>query len=200
MTPAELSAAVLAAVRAAVDAGDLSVEPPATVRVERPKVREHGDYATSVALQLAKPAGLPPRKVAEAIAGPLRGTHGVASVDVAGPGFLNITLEAAAQGELARTVVRAGGTYGRTSTLAGQTVNLEFISANPTGPLHLGHTRWAAVGDALGRVLSAAGARVTREFYVNDSGRQIDLFAESLSARYLQRFGREADVPEGGYH
>lgn len=195
MTPAELSAAVLAAVRAAVDAGDLSVEPPATVRVERPKVREHGDYATSVALQLAKPAGLPPRKVAEAIAGPLRGTHGVASVDVAGPGFLNITLEAAAQGELARTVVRAGGTYGRTSTLAGQTVNLEFISANPTGPLHLGHTRWAAVGDALGRVLSAAGARVTREFYVNDRGAQMDLFGASLMAAAQGR-----PVPENGYH
>ncbi|MGH8969686.1 MAG: arginine--tRNA ligase [Actinomycetes bacterium] len=195
MTPAELSAAVLAAVRAAVDAGDLSVEPPATVRVERPKVREHGDYATSVALQLAKPAGLPPREVAEAIAGPLRGTHGVASVDVAGPGFLNITLEAAAQGELARTVVRAGGTYGRTSTLAGQTVNLEFISANPTGPLHLGHTRWAAVGDALGRVLSAAGARVTREFYVNDRGAQMDLFGASLMAAAQGR-----PVPENGYH
>ncbi|HEX6937731.1 MAG TPA: arginine--tRNA ligase, partial [Actinomycetes bacterium] len=158
MTPAELSTAVQAAIQAAVDAGDLFVPVPETVKVERPKVREHGDYATSVAMQLAKPAGRPPREVAEAIAARLRQRDGVASVDVAGPGFLNITLDSAAQGELARTIVTAGSDYGRTETLGKQRINLEFVSANPTGPVHIGGVRWAAVGDALSRLLRAAGA------------------------------------------
>ncbi len=182
MTPAELATAVRAAVQAAVDAGDLVVPVPGEVRVERPKVKEHGDYATSVALQLAKPAGKPPREVAEAVATRLRDAAGVAAVDVAGPGFLNITLDSAAQGELARTVVEAGEAYGRSTELAGQHFNLEFVSANPTGPLHLGHVRWAAVGDALARVLEAAGADVTREYYFNDAGVQIDRYARSLLA------------------
>ena len=182
MTPAELATAVRTAVQAAVDAGDLVVPVPGEVRVERPKVKEHGDYATSVALQLAKPAGKPPREVAEAVATRLRDAAGVAAVDVAGPGFLNITLDSAAQGELARTVVEAGDAYGRSTELAGQHFNLEFVSANPTGPLHLGHVRWAAVGDALARVLEAAGADVTREYYFNDAGVQIDRYARSLLA------------------
>ena len=182
MTPAELATAVRTAVQAAVDAGDLVVPVPGEVRVERPKVKEHGDYATSVALQLAKPAGKPPREVAEAVATRLRDAAGVAAVDVAGPGFLNITLDSAAQGELARTVVDAGEAYGRSAELAGQHFNLEFVSANPTGPLHLGHVRWAAVGDALARVLEAAGADVTREYYFNDAGVQIDRYARSLLA------------------
>jgi arginyl-tRNA synthetase len=194
VTPAELSAAVLAAVRAAVDSGDLTVPVPGSVRVERPKVRSHGDYATSVALQLAKPAGRPPREVAEAVAGPLRRTGGIAGVDVAGPGFLNITLDSAAQGELARTVVEAGDAYGRSTDLAGQWLNLEFVSANPTGPLHLGHVRWAAVGDALGRVLQTAGAEVTTEYYFNDAGIQVDAFAASLDAA-----ARGLPTPESGY-
>lgn len=194
MTPAELSAAVLAAVRTAIEAGDLAVATPAEVKVERPKVKEHGDYATSVALQLAKPAGRPPREVAEAIAAPLRATPGVAKVDVAGPGFLNITLDSAAHGELARTIVTAGEGYGRSSALAGQRLNLEFVSANPTGPLHLGHVRWAAVGDALGRVLAAAGAEVTTEYYFNDAGNQVDNFAASLDAA-----ARGLPTPENGY-
>ena len=142
MTPADLSSAVRAAVQAAVDSGDLTVAVPDEVRIERPKVKEHGDYATSVALQLAKPAGRPPREVAEALAVRLREAPGFAAVDVAGPGFLNITLDSAAQGEIARTVVSAGSDYGRGDTLAKQQINLEFISANPTGPLHLGHARW----------------------------------------------------------
>ena len=182
MTPAELSSAVRAAVQAAVDAGDLAVPVPDDVRVERPKVKEHGDYATSVALRLAKPAGRPPREVAELVAARLRDASGVASVDVAGPGFLNIILDAAAQGELARTVVTAGPAYGTGTTSAGHRYNLEFVSANPTGPLHLGHVRWAAVGDALGRVLEATGAEVTREYYFNDAGVQIDRYAQSLMA------------------
>ena len=194
MTPAELSAAVRDAVQAAVDAGALTVPVPEAVKVERPKVREHGDYATSVALQLAKPAGRPPREVAEAVAEPLRRVAGVAAVDVAGPGFLNITLDSAAQGELARTVVTAGADYGRSGVMAGQRVNLEFVSANPTGPVHLGAVRWAAVGDALGRILAAAGSDVTREYYFNDAGSQIDRFARSLLAA-----ARGKPTPEDGY-
>ena len=182
MTPAELSAAVRDAVQATVDAGDLSVPVPGSVKVERPKVREHGDYATSVALQLAKPAGRPPREVAETVATRLRRLPGIAAVDVAGPGFLNITLDSAAHGELARTVVTAGSAYGSSDLNAGHRYNLEFVSANPTGPLHLGHVRWAAVGDALGRILEATGAGVVREYYFNDAGVQIDRFAMSLLA------------------
>jgi arginyl-tRNA synthetase len=194
VTPADLSAAVLAAVRAAVDSGDLTAPVPESVRIERPKVKEHGDYATSIALQLAKPAGRPPREVAETIARQLSQAPGVARVDVAGPGFLNITLDSAAQGELARTVVTAGESYGRTTTMAGHRFNLEFISANPTGPLHLGHVRWAAVGDALARVLEASGADVTREYYFNDAGVQIDRYAQSLLAAV-----KGEPTPEGGY-
>jgi arginyl-tRNA synthetase len=194
VTPAELSAAVRAAVQATVDAGDLAVPVPAEVRIERPRVKEHGDYATSVALQLAKPAGRPPREVAEAVATRLRETAGVAAVDVAGPGFLNITLDAAAQGALAQTVVDAGDGYGRSEVSAGHRFNLEFVSANPTGPLHLGHVRWAAVGDALGRILEATGAEVVREYYFNDAGVQIDRFAMSLLAA-----AKDEPTPADGY-
>jgi arginyl-tRNA synthetase len=198
MTPEELAASVLAAVRDAVAAGDLGLDVsavPTEVTVERPRNRNHGDYATNVALRLAKSAGRPPRQVAEALAVRLRDLPGVAAVDVAGPGFLNVTLDAAAQGELARAIVTAGETYGRSDTLAGQRVNLEFISANPTGPLHLGHSRWAAVGDAMARVIEAAGAEVTREFYINDRGVQMDRFGESLMAAAHGR-----PTPTDGYH
>jgi arginyl-tRNA synthetase len=181
-------------VRASIDAGELAVAVPDTVVVERPKNREHGDYATNVALRLAKPAGKPPRAVAELLAARLADVPGIAAVEIAGPGFLNVRLDAAAQGELARAIVAAGESYGTSEAFAKQTINLEFVSANPTGPLHLGHTRWAAVGDALGRVLSAAGAQVTREFYVNDAGSQMDKFAASLAARALGE-----QPPEDGY-
>ena len=194
MTPDELSTAVRTAVQSAVDAGDLAVAVPGEVRVERPRVKEHGDYATSVALQLAKAAGLSPREVAEAVALRLRASSGVARVDVAGPGFLNITLDSAAQGELARTVVSAGRDYGRGDAMAGLRVNLEFVSANPTGPIHLGATRWAAAGDALGRIFSAQGADVTREYYFNDHGVQIDRFARSLLSA-----AKGEPRPEDGY-
>jgi arginyl-tRNA synthetase len=194
MTPDELSAAVRAAVQAVVDGGDLAVAVPAEVRVERPKVKEHGDYATSVALQLAKPAGRPPREVAELVAARLREAGGVGVVEVAGPGFLNITLDSAAQGELARTVVSAGQAYGSSTASAGHRFNLEFVSANPTGPLHLGHVRWAAVGDALARILQLTGAEVVREYYFNDAGVQIDRFAASLFAA-----AKGEPTPEDGY-
>ncbi|MDP9221874.1 MAG: arginine--tRNA ligase [Actinomycetota bacterium] len=183
-----------AAVRAAVGRGDLAITVPERVTVERPKVRAHGDYATNVALQVAKGAGRPPREVAELIAAELRQHAEVKAVDVAGPGFLNITLAGDALGGIARTVVDAGQAYGRTNELAGQRINLEFVSANPTGPIHLGHTRWAAVGDALGRLLTASGAEVTREFYINDAGAQISRFAASL---YAAAIGEQ--TPSNGY-
>jgi arginyl-tRNA synthetase len=194
VTPVELSAAVVAALREVVDAGDLSVPVPETVTVERPKNRDHGDYATNVALQLAKAAGKPPRAIAELLAGRLTAVAGVKKVEIAGPGFLNITLNAAAQGELARTIVLAGTEYGHGDALDGQNINLEFVSANPTGPIHIGGVRWAAVGDALARTLRASGAQVVTEYYVNDAGVQIDRFAESLWA-----LANGKTVPEDGY-
>ena len=197
MTPDQLADATRTAVLAAVADGALVLDAaavPDEITVERPRNPEHGDYATNVALQLAKAAGVAPRVIAEAVAERMRTTEGVARVDVAGPGFLNITLDAATLGELARTVVTAGESYGRTDSLAGTSFNVEFISANPTGPIHLGHARWAAVGDAIARVLEAAGAGVTREFYINDRGVQMDKFGMSLEARALG-----TEVPEGGY-
>ena len=194
MTPEDLSAAIRAALVDAVDAGQLTVSVPEEIRVERPRSKEHGDWATNIALQLAKPAGLPPRAVAELLAARLGEVDGIASVDIAGPGFLNITLDAASAGELARSIVEAGPDYGTGDLLAGKKVNLEFVSANPTGPIHLGGTRWAAVGDALARVLAAAGADVTREYYFNDHGAQIDRFARSLLAA-----ARGDEAPEDGY-
>ncbi|MEU4364019.1 arginine--tRNA ligase [Promicromonospora sp. NPDC023987] len=197
MTPTELSEALSAALAAAVADGTLALPAdavPASVHVERPRQREHGDWATNVALQLAKKAGTTPRALAEDLAARLGATPGIKSVGVAGPGFLNITLDAATAGELARTIVEAGAAYGRGKALAGQVINLEYISANPTGPLHIGHTRWAALGDSLGRILRAAGAEVAAEYYINDAGAQMDRFGESVLAR-----ATGGEVPEGGY-
>ena len=199
VTPEQLSLAVSACLTDAVTAGELRLSegtPLASeVRVERPRTRDHGDWSTNVALQIAKAAAVPPREVAALLARRLGEVDGIKSVEVAGPGFLNIVLDAAAAGEIVRTIVDAGASYGDNATMSGHIVNLEFVSANPTGPLHIGHTRWAALGDALGRVLTAAGADVTREFYVNDAGTQMDKFGESVLARL---HGRE--VAEDGYH
>ena len=164
------------------------------MRVERPKGREHGDWSTNIALQLAKQAGVPPRELATTLAARLGEVEGIAAVDVAGPGFLNITLEAASAGELARSIVEGGASYGTNDTLAGHVINLEFVSANPTGPLHIGHTRWAALGDAIRRLLVASGAQVTAEHYTNDAGNQMDLFGASIVAR-----ATGGEIPEGGY-
>jgi arginyl-tRNA synthetase len=194
VNPAALSAAIRACLTVAVDEGELTVDVPDEIRVERPKQREHGDWSTNVALQLAKQAGKPPREVAGVVAARLGELPGVKSVEVAGPGFLNIVLDAAAAGELARTIVEAGAGYGRSDAGAGLKVNLEFVSANPTGPIHLGGTRWAAVGDSLARIMEATGAEVTREYYFNDHGAQIDRFARSLLAR-----ARGQEAPEDGY-
>jgi arginyl-tRNA synthetase len=194
VTPEQLRDVVRTAVGGAVGRGALAVDVPDEVVVERPKNRDHGDYATNIAMRLAKSAGRPPREVAEAVAEELRAQPGIASVDVAGPGFLNITLVQGALGRIAVQAVTAGAGYGRTDTLAGQKLNLEFVSANPTGPVTLGSTRWAAVGDAIARLLEASGADVSREYYVNDAGAQIERFARSLQAVALDR-----PVPEDGY-
>ena len=199
MKPEELASLIHAQLLAAVEDGalpetlreELSEE---RVRVERPRSREHGDWATNVAMQFAKKAGMNPREFAAVLAERVGAQEGVATVEVAGPGFLNITLDAAAAGRLARQIVEAGEAYGRNDSLAGHVVNMEFVSANPTGPLHIGHTRWAALGDAITRLLRASGADVTAEYYVNDAGNQMNVFADSVLARL---HGRE--VPEGGY-
>jgi arginyl-tRNA synthetase len=189
-----LAAAISAAIGAAIERGDLVGTIPKTIPLERPKNRDHGDYATSVALQLAKPAGMSPRAVAELLQSDLLALPEVTAVDIAGPGFVNITLNRSNQAELVSTILSSPATYGTGNSLAGVSINLEFISANPTGPLHLGHTRWAAVGDSLGRVLSAAGAKVIREFYINDRGNQMDLFGKSVEAAALGQ-----PIPEDGY-
>ncbi len=195
MNPDALGGAVTAIVSDLIAEGVLPAMAVPEVRIERPKSREHGDYATNVALALAKAAGLPPRDLGTLLAERLAGLTGIASAEVAGPGFVNIRLQSAAQGLVARTAVEAGPTWGHGDSLRGRRVNVEFISANPTGPLHLGHTRWAAVGDALARVLAAAGADVSTEFYINDRGVQMDKFGASVMAAANGR-----PVPEDGYH
>ena len=190
----QLAADVQAAVARAFAAAGFTGQVPASITLERPKNRDHGDYATSIALQLAKEAGKSPRDVAAVLQIEIAKIAGVSAVDIAGPGFINITLNRATQAELVRTILTNKKEYGRGKALHGVAINLEFISANPTGPLHLGHTRWAAVGDALGRVLSAAGAAVTREFYINDRGRQMDLFGQSVQAAATGQ-----PIPEDGY-
>ena len=172
----------------------LGIEYAGEIPLERPKNRDRGDYASSIALQLSKSAGRPPREIALALQKVLEIEPNLSKVEIAGPGFINFTLNRASQAELVRTINGAGRDYGKSNSLAGLTFNVEFISANPTGPLHLGHTRWAAVGDALARVLAAAGANVTREFYINDRGVQMELFGESVRAAAL---GKPA--PEDGY-
>jgi len=194
VTPEQLALAIRNALTDAVAAGELAVVVPDEVRVERPRNREHGDWSTNVSLQLANDAGIPPREVAACLAARLGVVGGIKAVDVAGPGFLNITVEAASAGELARSIVQTAADYGRNDSEAGHVINLEFVSANPTGPIHLGGTRWAAVGDALARILEFSGADVTREYYFNDNGAQIDRFARSLLAA-----AKGDPAPEDGY-
>jgi len=167
---------------------------PAEVTVERPRNPDHGDYATNVALQVAKKAGADPRELAGWLAEALCDADGIASAEVAGPGFVNLRLDASAQGVIVANILTAAGRYGHAATLAGRTINLEFVSANPTGPIHIGGTRWAAVGDALGRLLSTQGASVVREYYFNDHGTQIDRFVNSLIAA-----AKGEPAPQDGY-
>ena len=197
MNPEELAAALLAVVtplaearRAGSTAGLTATE----LTVDRPKNRDHGDWSSNVALKLAKAVGANPRELATEIAAGLAETPGIASVDVAGPGFINIRLDAAAAGALARTIVEAGAAFGTNESQRGNTINVEFVSANPTGPLHIGHTRWAALGDSIARLLSASGATVAREFYINDAGAQMERFGHSVLAAV-----KGEPTPEGGY-
>ncbi|MCB0933499.1 MAG: arginine--tRNA ligase [Mycobacterium sp.] len=195
MTPADL--AELLKTTAAVVLAEHGLDPaalPATVTIERPRNPEHGDYATNLALQMGKKAGVNPRELAGWLATALAAADGIAAAEVAGPGFVNLRIEAAAQGAIVADVLRAGRGYGDSGALEGVDINLEFVSANPTGPIHIGGTRWAAVGDALGRLLSTQGAVVVREYYFNDHGAQIDRFVNSLIAA-----AKGDPTPEDGY-
>ncbi|PWD42649.1 arginine--tRNA ligase [Gordonia paraffinivorans] len=195
MTPADLAALLRAVTLTVVrDHGLDETLVPDSITVERPRHADHGDYSTNIALQLGKRLGVAPRELAGWLAEAFAAAEGIAKTDVAGPGFVNIWLGAAAQNTVVATVLEQGDGYGRGEELAGSIINLEFVSANPTGPIHLGGTRWAAVGDALGRVLAARGADVTREYYFNDHGEQINRFARSLEAAALGN-----PVPEDGY-
>ncbi|HYI50308.1 MAG TPA: arginine--tRNA ligase [Microbacterium sp.] len=197
MNPEELSAALLAVVTPLAEArreGSTAGLTASDLTLDRPKNRDHGDWASNAALKLAKAVGANPRELATEIAAGLTLTPGVASVEVAGPGFINIRLDAAAAGALAKKIVEAAAAFGTNESRAHEVINLEFVSANPTGPIHLGGTRWAAVGDSLARILRTQGASVTREYYFNDHGAQIDRFARSLVAAFE---GRPA--PEDGY-
>ena len=196
----EVAAAIHKALEIAKKSNLLQCQIPAQIILERPKNRDHGDYATSIALTLAKQANLQPRVIAQVIIDSMKSNNlltpaGISKTEIAGPGFINITLATASQAAIIPKIISAGKEYGSSNLLVGKKINLEFVSANPTGPLHLGHTRWAAVGDSLGRVLSAAGAEVTREFYVNDRGNQMDLFGASIRAAALNQ-----PRPEAGYH
>ena len=196
----KVAAVILKALEIAKNEGQLPCDVPSQLTLDRPKNRDHGDYATSIALALSKSANLQPGVIAKVIVKTLTDNKlltpaGISKVDIAGPGFINITLESASQGVVVNEILTGGKKFGTSNLLAGKKINLEFVSANPTGPLHLGHTRWAAVGDSLGRVLAAAGAQVSREFYVNDRGNQMDLFGASIRAAALGKAR-----PEDGYH
>ena len=170
---------------AAGEAGSLTedlIPPVEKFAVMRPKDRSHGDWASNAAMQLAKKAGMKPRDLAQLFAARLQSADGIAAVEVAGPVFINITLDSASAAAIVDAVLAQGAQFGRNDHLSGQTLNLEFVSANPTGPIHIGGTRWAAVGDSMARVLEANGAKVIREYYFNDHGEQINRFAKSLVA------------------
>ena len=200
MTPADLATTVRTATLEALSGRDLpdGATPesivPATVTVERPRNPEHGDYATNVALQVAKKAGMNPRELAQLLVDGLVANPAIDSAEIAGPGFINLRLGAAATGGIVANILEQGERFGALDLYSGEKINLEFVSANPTGPIHLGGTRWAAVGDSLGRVLEFAGADVTREYYFNDHGGQIDRFARSLVAA-----AKGEPTPEDGY-
>ncbi|SJN31594.1 Arginyl-tRNA synthetase [Microbacterium esteraromaticum] len=197
MNPEALSAAILAVVTPIAAErrpdGELGLT-ASDIVLDRPRNRDHGDWATNIAMRLAKQLGTNPRELAQQIAGELAKVDGIASVDVAGPGFVNIRLEAAAAGALAKTIVDAGPAYGTNDSQAGVSVNVEFVSANPTGPLHIAHTRWAALGDSIVRLLLASGANAVREYYINDAGAQMERFAYSVLAA-----AKGEPTPEGGY-
>ena len=195
MTPEQLSSAILNALSQLMAEGGLAkADLPAAVVVERPKNRDHGDWATNVAMQLGKSFGMTPRQFAEILASKLETVEGISKVEIAGPGFINLFVSTGASASLVKTIVDQGVDFGRGDSLVDVKLNLEFVSANPTGPIHLGGTRWAAVGDSLARIFDFCGADVTREYYFNDHGGQIDRFARSLVAA-----AKNEPAPEDGY-
>jgi arginyl-tRNA synthetase len=199
---AHLADLLRAALERAAEEGEIVLSvPPADVQVsiERPRDRAHGDWATNLALTLAKRAGSSPRDVAVALMGRLPSDPHIASVEIAGPGFINFRLAESWLLDALARIVAEGPSFGRATLEGGARVQVEFVSANPVGPMHVGHGRWAAVGDALARVLEASGAEVQREFYVNDAGTQMDIFGKSVEARYLQQLGVDAPFPDDGY-
>lgn len=197
MNPEALASAILSVLVPIADErrpGEPLALSASDIVLERPRNRDHGDWATNAAMRFAKQLGTNPRELAQQIADGLVAVDGIAGVEVAGPGFINIRLDAAAAGALAKTIVEAGDGYGRNESQAGRSINIEFVSANPTGPLHIGHTRWAALGDSIARLLTASGAHVAREFYINDAGAQMERFAGSIVAS-----AKGEPTPEGGY-
>ena len=203
--PESIFAVVLDKVRAATDALIAEGVLPSgidrsRVQVEPPREASHGDMATNAAMVLAKPAGLNPRELADRIAGKLRDEEIIARADVAGPGFINLTLEPAAWIACLRAVLHAASSFGRSRIGQGTAVNVEYVSANPTGPMHVGHCRGAVFGDALANLLTVAGYQVTREYYVNDAGAQVDALARSAYLRYREALGQAiGEIPEGLY-
>ena len=195
MTPEELSKTIKESLESLVASQKLDLPEIPEIKIERPKSKEHGDFSSNIALMVSKSAGKNPREVAQLLVQELSKNPGIKKVDIAGPGFLNFTLDSASLGELAKSILEQADKYGHTKILENETINIEFISANPTGPLHLGHTRWAAVGDAIARVLAASGAKVVREFYINDRGAQLDKFGASICAA-----ANNEAIPEDGYH
>ncbi|WP_088007635.1 arginine--tRNA ligase [Indiicoccus explosivorum] len=188
------------AIGEAVQKAGLSTE-PVEVHLEAPKNKENGDYATNIAMQLTRTAKKPPRAIADAILENVdREAANIETIDVAGPGFINITVKKDYLQDAIRAVLDQQAEYGRTDSGAGEKVQVEFVSANPTGDLHLGHARGAAVGDSLCNVLDLAGYDVSREYYINDAGNQINNLAKSLEVRYFQALGLDAEMPDDGYH
>ncbi len=194
LTPEQLSKLIADSLMQLAGNNGYELTLPDEIVVERPKNREHGDWSTNVAMQLAKQARKNPREFAQEIADVMAESDGVDRLEIAGPGFLNIFLDAASAASILPEVVAGGSSFGSSEMYSGQKMNLEFVSANPTGPIHLGGTRWAALGDSLARILNSQGAEVVREYYFNDHGSQIDRFARSLFAR-----ASGAEAPEDGY-
>ena len=197
--PQHLFATMLASVQAATAAVLGSGADVSRIVVEPPRDPTHGDMATNAAMVLAKGAGKKPRELAESIAAKLRSDGKVASVDIAGPGFINLTLKPNVWSEELRLVLEAGRDYGRSSMGKGEKVNVEYVSANPTGPMHVGHGRGAVFGEALANLLAFTGYKVTREYYINDAGAQVDVLARSAYLRYREALGEHITIPEGLY-
>ncbi|MEO0865010.1 MAG: arginine--tRNA ligase, partial [Pseudomonadota bacterium] len=197
---ADIRAAVLDALAAMTQAGDLPEGLVMdNVTVEPPRDAAHGDMATNAAMVLAKPAQQKPRDIAEKLAARLAADDRIDSADVAGPGFLNLRLAPSVWQGVVGTVLQSGTEYGRSDLGQGKRVNVEYVSANPTGPLHVGHTRGAVFGDALASLLAFAGHDVTREYYINDGGAQVDVLARSVYLRYLEAHGQDVAFEDGTY-